>query len=193
MTDLIFDHVYLSFGEREVLRDFSLTVPAGGRCVLMGASGSGKTSILRLAAGLIRPTAGRVRGGAPEVVVSMQFQEPQLLPWLTAEDNISLVLPKGRQSLPAARDLLAHVGLADAAGLYPSSLSGGMQQRVALCRALAAPYDLLLLDEPFRGLDPDTRRQAMTLVDESLAGRTLVLVTHDEEEAAFFTQEPIRI
>ncbi len=200
MNDLIFEHVSLSFGAREVLRDFSLTVPAGGRCVLMGASGSGKTSILRLASGLIKPTSGRVLGTPPDNLFSMQFQEPRLLPWLTAEENVNLVLSDNKSTLPQARAWLSRVGLADACGLYPAQLSGGMQQRVALCRALAAPHDVLLLDEPFRGLDSGTRAQTMALVADFVSGsltgcdpKTLLLVTHDAEEASFFTDTPVVI
>ena len=85
--------------------------------------------------------------------------------------------------------------LRDAAGLYPDELSGGMAQRVALCRALAAPADTVLLDEPFRGLDPDTRHHVMTVVRQATcaAGGTLLLVTHAEEEAVFFTDRIIRL
>ena len=200
MTDLIFDSVSLSFGDKRVLTDFSLTVPAGARCVLMGASGSGKTSILKLAAGLYRPSSGTVTGGGPAVRASMQFQEPRLLPWRTAAENVNLVLSDDRSTLPAAREWLARAGLAEAADLFPAQLSGGMQQRVALCRALAADGDLLLLDEPFRGLDVDTRAVIMQLVDDAVSGRlpgcekrTLLLVTHDPDEAAFFTDTPVRI
>lgn len=200
MTDLVFDHVSLSFGERAVLRDFSLVVPGGEKCVLMGASGSGKTSVLRLAAGLLRPTAGRVLGGAPGALVSMQFQEPRLLPWLTAEENVNLALSGRRSTRPAARAWLERAGLSDAAGLYPADLSGGMQQRVALCRALAAPYDILLLDEPFRGLDGDTKAQIMALTADAVSGklsdgvpRTLLLVTHDADEARVFSDTPVFI
>lgn len=182
-TDLIFDDVSLSFGGTAVLRGLSFRLPAGSCGVLMGASGSGKTSVLRLAARLIRPDSGTVTGGGR---VSMQFQEPRLLPWLTAAENINAVLSDCKQTLPLARSWLERVGLADAASLYPEELSGGMAQRVALCRALAAPHDLLLLDEPFRGLDGETKRQVMNTVKEAADRRTLLLVTHDPEEAAFF-------
>lgn len=200
MTDLTFNHIFLSFGDRQVLSDFSLTVPAGAKCVLMGPSGSGKTSILKLAAGLCRPSSGSMTGGAPQVRVSMQFQEPRLLPWRTAAENVNLVLSDSKSTLPEARVWLTRAGLAEAADLYPDQLSGGMQQRVSLCRALAAGGDLLLLDEPFRGLDEDTRAVIMRLVDDAVSGRlpgcekrTLLLVTHDPDEAAFFTDTPVRI
>lgn len=183
-TDLIFDRVSLSFGDNEVLHDLSFRVRAGERLVLMGPSGGGKTSILRLAARLIRPTTGSVLGGG---ILSMQFQEPRLLPWRTAAENVDLVLSDTKKTLPAAIEWLGRVGLGAAAFLYPDELSGGMAQRVALCRALAAPHDTLLLDEPFRGLDGETKRQVMDVVERATAGKALLLVTHDEQEAERFS------
>lgn len=183
VTDLVFDHVSLSFGNTVVLRDLSFRVPVGTTMTLMGASGGGKTSILRLAARLIRPDSGTVTGGGR---VSMQFQEPRLLPWLTAAENINAVLSDTKQTLPLALSWLERVGLSSAAALYPEELSGGMAQRVSLCRALAAPHDLLLLDEPFRGLDGETKGMVMAAVKAASVGRTLLLVTHDPDEAAFF-------
>lgn len=190
--DLIFDNVSLNFGGKSVLHGLSFRVPAGGCVALMGASGSGKTSVLKLAAQLLTPTAGRVSGDGR---ISMQFQEPRLLPWRNAAENVNLVLSDTAKTLPESLTWLTSVDLRDAAGLYPDELSGGMAQRVALCRALAAPADTVLLDEPFRGLDPDTRHRVMTVVRQATctAGRTLLLVTHAEEEAVFFTDRIIRL
>ncbi len=189
---LTFDGVELAFGGKTVLRGLSFRIPAGGCVALMGASGSGKTSVLRLGARLLSPTAGTVSGGGR---ISMQFQEPRLLPWRNAAENVNLVLSDTRKSLPESHAWLASVGLRDAANLYPDELSGGMAQRVALCRALAAPTDTVLLDEPFRGLDPDTRLRIMEIVRKATcaAGRTLLLVTHAEDEAAFFTDRILRL
>lgn len=188
--DLIFDRVSLSFGDNEVLHELSFRVRAGERLVLMGPSGGGKTSILRLAAHLIRPTTGSVWGGG---ILSMQFQEPRLLPWRTAAENVDLVLSDTKKTLPAAIEWLERVGLGTAASLYPDELSGGMAQRVALCRALAAPHDTLLLDEPFRGLDGETKRQVMEVVEQATLGKALLLVTHDEQEAERFSGTILRI
>ena len=190
--DLIFDNVSLNFGGKSVLHGLSFRVPAGGCVALMGASGSGKTSVLKLAAQLLTPTAGRVSGGGR---ISMQFQEPRLLPWRNAAENVNLVQSDTAKTLPESLTWLTSVDLRDAAGLYPDELSGGMAQRVALCRALAAPADTVLLDEPFRGLDPDTRHHVMTVVRQATcaAGGTLLLVTHAEEEAVFFTDRIIRL
>jgi ABC-type nitrate/sulfonate/bicarbonate transport system ATPase subunit len=185
-ADLVFEHVSLHYGSKAVLRDLSVRIPSGSCAVLMGASGSGKTSVLKLAARLLVPTAGTVSGGGK---ISMQFQEPRLLPWRNAAENINAVLSDTRKTMPEAKNWLTQMGLADAACLYPDELSGGMAQRVALCRALAAPSDTVLLDEPFRGLDPATKHGIMKVVRQATcgAGRTLLLVTHAEEEADFFS------
>ena len=129
--DLIFDNVSLNFGGKSVLHGLSFRVPAGGCVALMGASGSGKTSVLKLAAQLLTPTAGRISGGGR---ISMQFQEPRLLPWRNAAENVNLVLSDTAKTLPESLTWLTSVDLRDAAGLYPDELSGGMAQRVALWR-----------------------------------------------------------
>ena len=200
-VSLEFRDVTLRFGQHTVLSHFNLSVPAGGHAVLMGASGSGKTSLLRMAAGLLPPTEGAVlldghpvgTGHPCPYRVAVQFQEPRLLPWLTAAENVNTVLSDSRKTLERARALLARVGLPGAADLYPGALSGGMAQRVSLCRALAFPSHLLLLDEPFRGLDGETRRQVMDFVRQATDGKTLLLITHEETEAHFFSKSPVRL
>ena len=174
-------HVDLRFDGKTVLSDFSLSLERGEHIALMGASGSGKTSILRLAAGLIKPTKGKVTRAADRI--SMQFQEARLLPERTAAENVNAILSDTPKTMEEARAWLARVGLADAADLYADELSGGMAQRVALARALAYKADLLLLDEPFRGLDTATREQIIELVVTEARGKALILVTHDEWEA----------
>ena len=200
-VSLEFRDVTLRFGQHTVLSHFNLSVPAGGHAVLMGASGSGKTSLLRMAAGLLPPTEGAVlldghpvgTGHPCPYRVAVQFQVPRLLPWLTAAENVNTVLSDSRKTLERARALLARVGLPGAADLYPGALSGGMAQRVSLCRALAFPSHLLLLDEPFRGLDGETRRQVMDFVRQATDGKTLLLITHEETEAHFFSKSPVRL
>lgn len=170
-----------SYGENAVLSGCSLTVPDGDRAALMGPSGCGKTTLLRAAAGLVKPLGGSVNVPGR---VSFVFQEPRLFPWLTAAQNVSAVLPgRERDSLGTALEYLRRAGLGDAADKYPAELSGGMQQRVSLCRALAFGGDALLLDEPFRGLDGELRRDIAELIDECARGRSVLLSTHDEQEA----------
>ena len=190
--ELIVSHITKAYGEKTVLEDLSLTFESGGRYRICGPSGRGKTTLLRLILGLEKPQSGTITG-VPDRKAAV-FQEDRLCRNLTVMGNLRMVL--GRK-VPdrAILDTLAELGIEQAANLPASQLSGGMAQRVALCRALAAPADTVLLDEPFRGLDPDTRRRVMTVVRQATCavGRTLLLVTHAEEEAVFFTDRIIRL
>ena len=172
----------LSFGEKAVLRDCDLRLPAGARLALMGPSGCGKTTLLRVALGLQPPDAGTV--GNRFRRTAAVFQEPRLLPWRTALENVNLVLSDTPSTFGTARHWLERLELADAAALYPGELSGGMQQRLALARALAAEPDLLVLDEPFRALDDALRARVLQTVNEACPGAALLLATHSEDEAA---------
>ena len=170
----------VSYGVAPVLRDCSLSVPAGGRVALMGPSGCGKTTLVNVIAGLLKPDAGRVHVSG---TVSYVFQEPALLPWLTALENVNVVLSDNRESLPRAEEWLRALELVDSAGKYPRELSGGQKQRVAIARALAYGGDILLLDEPLKGLDAALRDKAAALIRREVRDKTLLLVTHDETEA----------
>ena len=174
------DRLTLSYGSQQVLKDCSLRVEAGSRVALMGPSGCGKTSLINVIAGLLSPDSGKVSVNGK---VSYVFQEPALFPWLTAVDNINVVLSDGPETLPRAEQLLEAVGLSDCRDKYPHQLSGGQKQRIAICRALAYGGDILLLDEPLKGLDADTRDQVSALLRQEWAGKTLLLVTHDPSEA----------
>lgn len=174
------DRLTLSYGSQQVLKDCSLRVEAGSRVALMGPSGCGKTSLINVIAGLLTPDSGKVSVNGK---VSYVFQEPALFPWLTAVDNINVVLSDGPETLPRAEQLLEAVGLSDCRDKYPHQLSGGQKQRIAICRALAYGGDILLLDEPLKGLDADTRDQVSALLLQEWTGKTLLLVTHDPSEA----------
>lgn len=171
--------VSLSFGALEVLRGASLMLGQGERIAITGPSGCGKTSLLHVIAGLLHPDSGHVRNRAART--ACVFQEPRLLPWLSAEENVSIVMPHGTQGQDALM-LLKKLGLADSAEKHPCELSGGMQQRAALARALAYAPDLLLLDEPFRALDAASKALAIDAVNER-ADCAVILVTHSPEEA----------
>ena len=181
---IVFDQVSLTMGKTPILRDFNFSVKAGEIKVIMGPSGSGKTSLLRLAAGLIKPDKGHMITATDKV--AMQFQEPRLLPWLTALENVNLVMCDPKNSLEEARAYLSLVELENAADMYPMELSGGMQQRVALARTLAYDGDIILLDEPFRGLDQDLKEKMIRLVKLFQRDATILLVTHDAEVADAF-------
>ena len=178
---LTLEHLELRFGEKEVLRDCSLSLAPGGHLAVMGPSGCGKTSLLRIALGLQIPDAGSVSVSAKRAAAV--FQEPRLLPWSTALENVMLVL-----SSPTAREdalfRLRQVELEEAAGLYPDELSGGMQQRVSLARALAVRPDFLVLDEPLKGMDEALAERMRALLLRKTEGVSLLLATHDREEAA---------
>ena len=174
------DRLTLSYGSQQVLKDCSLQVEPGSRVALMGPSGCGKTSLINVIAGLLSPDSGKVSVNGK---VSYVFQEPALFPWLTAVDNINVVLSDGPETLPRAEQLLEAVGLSDCRDKYPHQLSGGQKQRIAICRALAYGGDILLLDEPLKGLDADTRDQVSALLLQEWTGKTLLLVTHDPSEA----------
>ena len=173
--------VVLSFGDKAVLRDCSLSLASGGRLALMGPSGSGKTTLLRIALGLQMPDSGAVRCDFGRV--SAVFQEPRLLPWRTALENVLLPLAADPDARENAMQWLDRLELKDAAALYPDELSGGMQQRVSLARAMAYRPDLLVLDEPFKGLDEELRLRVLKLLADSLGQTALLMATHSEEEA----------
>jgi NitT/TauT family transport system ATP-binding protein len=189
-------HLVKRFGRGPVvLDDVSLQVPEGEFVCLIGASGCGKSTLLSLLAGLEQPTGGSVSvaGGR----AALMFQEPALLPWLTAAGNVELALRLrgvGRRARRAeALDLLQLVRLEGAARLRPHELSGGMRQRVALARALAQQSRVLLMDEPFGALDAITRD---VLHDELIrvwreTGLTVVFVTHNVREAVRLGQRVV--
>ena len=168
------EHLSLSFGSREVLRDFSLAVPDQGVTALRGPSGCGKTTLLRCLAGLERPQGGRISGIAPRETAFL-FQENRLLPWRTAAQHITDVLPRARWG--EAGDWLALAELEGEERAYPASLSGGMGRRLALARCLALGGRLYLLDEPFTGVDPERAARIMGRI--RALNTPVLLVSHE--------------
>lgn len=180
------ENVTRSFGSRPVLQGLDLRIGAGEIVSLIGRSGSGKSTALRLLAGLDDDAGGRILlSGSPSVV----FQSPSLLPWRTVAGNVAHGL--NQVDIPAAAkaervaDTLAEVGLAEHGDAYPGELSGGQAQRASLARALVGAPELLLLDEPFSALDAITRRtmHALLLSLWRDHGFGILLVTHDVDEA----------
>lgn len=168
------------YGDKSVLRDCSIEIARGERIALMGPSGCGKTSLINAVMGLVKSAGGSIR---TEGKISCLFQEPRLLPWRTAAENVNAVLSDGDETMPQALGYLARVGLQDAADKYPHELSGGMQQRCALARALAYGGEILILDEPLKGLDAALREEMRALIAAETAGKTLLLVTHERSDA----------
>ncbi len=171
----------VTYDGREVLQHVTLTAPDGAHIALMGPSGCGKTTLLRVLAGLRAPDGGSVRVEPGRI--ACVFQEPRLLPWRTAAENVNAVLSDRAQTMPQARAWLERLELGTAAEQYPAALSGGMQQRVAIARALAYDAPVLLLDEPFRALDTALRARVIACIAAETQGRTLVLATHDPADA----------
>lgn len=159
MTDIHLDHISFEYGRREILSDFTLTLPSTGVTILRGPSGCGKTTLLRLLAGLEQPRSGRITGVCPRETAFL-FQENRLLPWRTAEQHLTDVLPRDRRE--EAERWLALTELTGEERSYPAALSGGMCRRLALARCLALGGRLYLLDEPFAGVDPQRASRIMT-------------------------------
>ena len=192
--------VFSAGTQREVVAidSLSLEIKPGEIVALLGPSGCGKSTLLKIVAGLILPTNGQVTIGKEPVVepsssVGVMFQKPLLFPWLTVLDNI--LLPHSVQGIrrdiyrEKAMDLINFVGLSDFHNHYPAQLSGGMQQRVAICRMLVTEPNLYLLDEPFGALDELTREyldiELRRIIQSK--GQSAILVTHNPVEAAFIS------
>lgn len=181
-----------TYGEHVVLSSFSLSLPAGSVTAVLGPNGSGKTTLGRLLLGLEAPSSGSLSGldGLRRAAV---FQDNRLVEHLTAVGNVRLVLPRSssRSSVAAA---LREVGLSDESlGVPVRQLSGGQRRRVALVRGLLPEADLVVLDEPFTGLDSAARAAALEWTRSRLAGRTALLITHDPSDVSFFGAHEVRL
>jgi NitT/TauT family transport system ATP-binding protein len=197
-------HYYLDSGGRHyTLRGIDFAVARGEFICILGPSGCGKSTLLNILAGFIEPTEGTIavaarsdrEGSLRDIKVVMQ--QPNLFPWLTISRNVEFSLrmrgvPKGERRA-RVRDLLQLVGLAGVEQKFPWQLSGGMQQRAAIARALAPDPQILLMDEPFGALDAQMRRRMQAEISRiwSLTGKTIVFVTHDIVESALLADRVV--
>lgn len=182
-------------GETVAVKDLSFSVKQGEFLAVVGPSGCGKTTLLSLAAGLLKPSAGKIENGG--VTFGYMLQKDELFPWRTIEKNVFLPLEIQRRNTPERRkkvlSLAEKYGLKDFLKSFPRELSGGMRQRAALIRTLAAEPDVLLLDEPFSALDYQTRLNVCDDVYRIIKSekKTAVLITHDISEAVSVADEAI--
>lgn len=179
------NHIDKQYGDNHALKDVSFDIHQGEFVALVGMSGGGKSTLLRLIAQLEQPSAGTITYSQPNLVTRVMFQDGRLLPWMTTLQNVSFNSHDAKVKARAQATLDA-VGLSDFATQYPAALSGGQKQRLALARALMADPQLLLLDEPLGALDALTRRNMQAFITQICDEKhlTTLLITHDVDEAA---------
>ncbi|HOW09451.1 MAG TPA: ATP-binding cassette domain-containing protein [Bacteroidales bacterium] len=179
--------LYKNFDNISLFSDFNISFHEGTITCILGPSGCGKTTLLNIMGGIIEPDSGQL-SGFNEKSVSYIFQDPRLLPWKTVKENIEFVLKRempAEQRHKVAEQLIRLMELEDFAGYYPSRLSGGMRQRVSIARAFAYPSDLILMDEPLKGLDIKLKLNLVRMFSKMWQAdkRTVIFVTHDIDEA----------
>ncbi|NMC41192.1 MAG: ABC transporter ATP-binding protein [Bacteroidales bacterium] len=196
--------LYKSYGKLELFRDFSISFREGEITCILGPSGCGKTTLLNIIGNIVSPDRGTLEGFGGKVF-SYIFQDPRLLPWKNVKSNIGFILDRSME--PGEREKITDrfirmVGLENFAGYYPSKLSGGMRQRVSIARAFAYPSDIILMDEPLKGLDLKLKLNLIQTFYHiwKEERRTVIFVTHDVDEALLlgneivvFSKAPVKI
>ena len=173
------EELTVKYGKQTVIENLSFTFEDKKHYAIMGASGIGKTSLINTLSGVIKPKSGNIV--SDYVHPTYIFQEPRLFPWLNALDNIKLVCNDKEKAQKMLRCFIDEDGVESK---YPDELSGGMKQRVAIARALSADSDVVFMDEPFKGLDEEMRHNVRRLVFDMLKDKTVIIVTHDADDAA---------
>lgn len=180
-----------TYDDNEVLKNVNITLKDNSIYCLMGASGIGKTTLLRIIMGLEHADSGSV-SGIDTKSISCMFQEDRLIPYLSAIENVRIVL-RGKNNRDEVRNNLLSILPDDSLDMPVSSLSGGMKRRVALARALSYPGKLILLDEPFTGLDKDTKLNVINYILKMRNNRTLLITTHGTDDANLLGAEIIKL
>lgn len=181
------NNLTFSYGDKKIFDNFSIEIKDGEKVWLSGPSGCGKTTFIKLILGLLKPQNGKIQTGG--MTPSVVFQENRLLPFYTVIQNIAIV----GGDITLAHDNLKALGIAETADLYPASMSGGMKRRAAIARALSLPFDLLILDEPFNGIDEENIKSATARISEIAKNKTVILITHDPEEAKLLGAKKVEI
>jgi NitT/TauT family transport system ATP-binding protein len=195
IMSLLIRNLNKSFKDVVVLQDFEVTFPEDTITCMLGPSGCGKTTLLNIIGNLIPPDSGELIGFENKML-SYVFQDPRLLPWKTVRGNIEFVLSREMPSDEREKhteQLIKQVELDGFAGFYPSQLSGGMRQRVSIARAFACPSDIILMDEPLKGLDAGLKKNLINwfLKLWKTDRRTVIFVTHDVDEALLLSDRVI--
>jgi len=182
-----------SYGDKKVLDGFNYEFENGSFTCIMGKSGGGKTTLLSILLGLTSPDEGAV-GGLEGFKVSAVFQENRLCENLTALLNIKMVTDiAGKYSRDDIISMLSRIGIEEYKGKPVKDFSGGMKRRVAILRALMAEFDVLIMDEPLKGLDDETKTDVVGLILELTKGKTVIMTTHDSEEPGLFNAAVLNI
>ncbi|MCD7775435.1 MAG: ATP-binding cassette domain-containing protein [Clostridiales bacterium] len=173
-----------SYGSEKVISDFSVQFEEGISYCIMGSSGIGKTTLLNIMSGILKPDSGSITG-LKDKKKSFIFQENRLIPWLTAYENITYVTNDGAE----AEKSLKKAGIYSSKDKLPEQMSGGMQRRLAITRAAAASGDVFFIDEPLYGLDAKTEKEILIYLKEIISGKTSFTVTHSPEDAYFIADK----
>lgn len=190
--DIVINNLTKSYENQLVLNDFSHTFKEGSFTCVMGKSGAGKTTLLSILMGLEAMDSGQIEGLSGQKI-SAVFQEDRLCRNLTALYNIKMVLEKGYYKDEDICRILDGIGIDARDKKTVGEYSGGMRRRVAIVRALLAEFDLLIMDEPLKGLDPETKERVISLIKSMTVGKTVIMTTHDETEATEFGAEIINV
>lgn len=188
MKEIRINNLSKGFGEKQVLNGLSLSFETEKVTLIIGASGKGKTTLLRILSGLEAADTGEIQG-LDNIKISYLFQEDRLFPWLTAAENVLAVGGSKEKALC----LLSELGLSDSADKFPHELSGGMRRRVAIARTLMFDGDVIILDEPFQGLDSETEKNTLEVIKKYCMGKTVVAVTHDVTQFNGYTDKIITL